>query len=157
MSANNIQDILRLGGGVFKTELAKKFDEFNLNATGRTLRSIDPQVIGNRLTIFGADHIQTVQDGRPPTKKSGNGELIAAIKEWAAAKNIKVNVYAVTKKIHKEGTRLWRGEDPRFTKPTDVLQSATEKTMTYIQKEATELLTVTAISTFVNAFKTKPT
>lgn len=153
MSVSNIQDILRLGGEVFKSELSKKFDQYNLNATGRTLRSIDPRVNGNVLTIFGADHIQTVQDGRPPTRNSGNGELIAAIKEWVAAKGININPYAVTKKIHQEGTRLWRGQDPRFKRPTDVLEVPSQRTITYIQKEATEFYTLTVTTTFVNVLK----
>lgn len=147
---NNITEILTQGGEVFKTEISKQFDKYNLNATGKTLRSINAQVNGNALTITGSDYIQALQDGRRPTSNNGNGALLTAIKEWINAKGLDLNPYAVTKKIHKEGTRLYRGTDPRFKKPTDVLSEPSRKTITYITKEATQFYTLTVKTTFVN-------
>jgi hypothetical protein len=148
--ANSIQEILELGGDVFKSEISKQFDKYNLNATGKTLNSIDPIVSGNLLTVQGSDYIQVLQDGRRPTSNNGNGELLAAIKEWIAAKGLSLNPYAVTKKIHKEGTRLYRGDDPRFKKPTDVLSEPSKKTITFIEKESTAFYTLKVTTTFVN-------
>lgn len=149
----NIQYILRLGGEVFKSELSKQFDKYNLNASGRTLRSINPVVSEKTLTIFGADYIQVVQDGRRPTPQNtqGTGELLRAIKEWVRFKGIPdAAAYPITKKIHQEGTALFRGADPRFTRPTDVLSSPTQRTITYIEKEATQYYALEVRTTIVN-------
>jgi hypothetical protein len=147
----NLQDILRLGGEVFKSELAKQFEKYNLNASGRTLRSINPVVSEKTLTVFGADHIQVVQDGRQPTRNTGNGELLRAIKEWVKFRGIPdAAAYPITKKIHQEGTALFRGTDTRFTKPTDVLSLPTQRTITYIQKEATQYYALEVRTTIVN-------
>lgn len=147
----NIQDILRLGGEVFKSELSKQFDKYKMNASGRTLRSINPVVSEKTLTIFGADYIQVVQDGRRPTKNTGTGELLRAIKEWVRFKGIPIEAaYPITKKIHQEGTALFRGTDSRFTRPTDVLSSPTKRTITYIEKEATQYYALEVRTTIVN-------
>ena len=154
--ANNLQDILRLGGELWKSEFEKKMNQYNMQASGRTVASIDPQIKGNALSIFGADHIQTVQDGRRPTRNDGNGELLAAIKEWVKYKGIPIEAaYAITKKIHKEGTLLF-ATGKSFggaTRPTDVLEVPTQKTITYIQKEATIYYSLVVRTEIVNVLK----
>lgn len=148
---NNIQDILRLGGIEFKSAITEQFEKYNLNASGRTLASITPVVSGNTLTVMGADHIQTVQDGRRPTVNTGNGALLAAIKEWVRFRGIPdAAAYPITKAIHKRGTRLYQGTDPRFKKPTDVLKEPTQRAITYIEHEAGIYYTLVVKTTFVN-------
>lgn len=152
---SNITEILTNGGEVYKSEIAKQFDKYNLNATGKTLKSIQANVVGNKLSIIGNDYVQVLQDGRRPTSNNGNGALLANIKQWIAAKGLDLNPYAVTKKIHKEGTRLYRGDDPRFKKPTDVFSLPAKKTIEYVQKEATAYYTLTIKTTFVNVLEKK--
>ncbi len=153
--ANNLQEILQSGGALWKSEFSKKMEQYKMNASGRTVRSIDPQVNGTTLTIFGADHIQVVQDGRKPTVNTGNGELLRAIKAWVKFKGIPEGAaYAITKKIHQEGTLLFNGMSyGGAKKPSDVLKEPTQKTITYIQKEATKYYSLVVRTTFVNVLE----
>jgi hypothetical protein len=154
--ASNIQDILRLGGELWKTEFEKKMNQYNMQASGRTVASIDPQINGNVLTIFGADHIQTVQDGRRPTRNEGDGVLLRAIKEWVRYKGLPIEAaYPITKKIHQQGTMLFAvGKSfGGATRPTDVLEVPTERTITYIQKEATIYYSLVVRTEIVNVLK----
>jgi hypothetical protein len=154
--ASNLQDILRLGGERWKSEFEKKMNQYNMQKSGRTVASIDPQVNGNKLSIFGADHIETVQDGRRPTRNEGDGALLRAIKEWIKYTKIPFEkAQAVTNKIHTVGTLLF-ATGKSFggaTRPTDVLEVPTEITITYIQKEATIYYSLVVRTEIVNVLK----
>jgi hypothetical protein len=69
------------------------------------------------LLIDGASYVFTVEEGRGPTKDtSGNGDLYRNILTWLVAKGIQPTkgstreqqAFAITNKIHKEGTQLFR-------------------------------------------------
>ncbi|MGI4863705.1 MAG: hypothetical protein ACRYFZ_07245 [Janthinobacterium lividum] len=83
-------------------------------ATGKTIRALRDESGAEYARLFGPAHARFLRDGRGP-----GGVNVSAIIEWVKAKRLKLNPYAVAEKISKEGTRLFRGEDPRFTKPTD--------------------------------------
>jgi hypothetical protein len=82
-----------------------------MNASGKTLASLD---IVNRPTgkdLYANESIYFMEHGRGPTKSGaaeGNPNLVEIIREWAEAKGLALNPYAVAKTIHKEGTRLFR-------------------------------------------------
>lgn len=93
-------------------DLALSFQPYPMNASGKTLQSLEvvPSETGGKL--IAADHIIFLETGRGPTSPTGpypEGEkLIDIISEWISEKGLDMNPYAVTKKIHKEGTRLYR-------------------------------------------------
>ena len=87
-------------------------------ATGRTLAAVREVVAPNLGLLLGPTHVRYLRDGRGP-----GGVSVQAIREWIAAKRLPLNPYAVAAKISAEGTRLFRGEDPRFSKPTDTFQA----------------------------------
>jgi hypothetical protein len=84
-------------------------------ATGRTAAAIRDTSGPEYAGLFGPAHLKALRDGRRP----GQRPPIEAIREWLAAKRLTLNPYAVAANIAKRGTRLFRGEDPRFRKPTD--------------------------------------
>lgn len=107
-----------------------------VKATGRTAESIHAVATDTEVEVLAARNIWAIEDGRKPTSagaKKGNPTLFEAIKEWAQAKGIVNNindpkqlgiVYAITKKIHKEG---WK---PRLQQPlTKVIQSINEESL----------------------------
>lgn len=88
------------------------------SVTGKTLSKIRSEVFPDSITIWGPPYIGALEHGRGPTKTStaSNPNLFDAIKEWALAKGIIPDtskqslglVYAITNKIHREGTLLYR-------------------------------------------------
>lgn len=83
-----------------------------MNATGRTLGSLEELPIGETGGELRAnENIIFLEDGRGPTKPgapAGNPTLLEAITEWVEAKGVGGNPYAITKTIHKHGTKLYR-------------------------------------------------
>lgn len=94
-----------------------------VKATGRTAESIHAVANDTEVEVLAARNIWAIEDGRKPTgagAKKGNPTLFEAIKEWAQVRGIITDVndrkqmgivYAITQKIHKEGTALYRGVD----------------------------------------------
>jgi hypothetical protein len=83
-------------------------------ATGKTIRALRDESGAEFARLFGPAHARFLRDGRGPGPVP-----VSAIIEWIKAKRLKLNPYAVAEKISREGTRLFRNEDPRFNKPTD--------------------------------------
>jgi hypothetical protein len=104
------REILRLHEDVVDTMQAN-----GQRATGRTIAQLRDLSGPEYAALLGPAHLKALRDGRRP----GQRPPIEAIKEWLAAKRLKLNPYAVANKIANEGTRLFRGQDPRFKKPTD--------------------------------------
>lgn len=106
-------------------------------ASGRTLASIQPEVKGNIGILWGREPFGTLETGRGPTQERANPpiRLDEIIYQWAIDKGIHIDPmpykrrpsdrwqpkyssaheralvsfsYAVAKKIHKEGTVLFR-------------------------------------------------
>jgi len=96
----------------------------NTNASSSLSQSIEPQIKGTqkgyRLTVLMQEYWFYVENGRKPTKASGNGELYRNIYEWVQNKRemqMKISqspdriaatkslAHAITNKIHKEGTQ----------------------------------------------------
>lgn len=63
-------------------------------------------------TLYAPFYAQFLEDGRGPTSPTGpyppGKKLIDVIKAWIARTGLPLNAYAVTYKIHKEGTLLYR-------------------------------------------------
>lgn len=88
-------------------------------ATGKTRDSLEYSInyVGPiiQFTLTGGKGWAFVEQGRGPTvNKSGDGALFRAIKEWAAARGVpEAAVYPITRKIHKQGTRLHVNKERR--------------------------------------------
>lgn len=89
-------------------------------ATGKTAASIHAVSDDNFVEVWGARSLGALEYGRKPTSATtaSNPTLFEAIKEWAMAKGIVSGdkkslgiVYAITQKIHKQGTLLYHGTD----------------------------------------------
>jgi hypothetical protein len=70
-------------------------------------------------------------------------------------RGLDLNPYAITNTIHKEGTQLWRGDDSRFKRPTDVLEKPSQDAIKSIQEEAGKLYALNIKTTFVNILNEK--
>ncbi len=102
----------------------------NAVATGKTLRSLAFVSSDSRLMITGGkaftgtDRLSFIESGRGQTQRSEGGKLYPAILEWVRARGIGTPktresiAYAITKKIHREGTAMWRKNKVR-----DIVQS----------------------------------
>jgi hypothetical protein len=100
-----------------------------MRASGRTMDSIHAVTTDTTLEVLALKHIGTAEYGRGPTRdgaQRGNPTLFQAITEWAKIRGIVTNindrkqmgiVYAITKKIHRDG---WK------TKLNKPLSSVTE-------------------------------
>jgi len=137
--------ILDKAGDLFLEEIARKFEQYDINATGKTLAGIKKQVTDDTLTITSDRPFPyTLQDGRGPAAQgsNSNGALLAALQEWLDAKGLDIPVWAVKNKINAEGTRLFRGDDPRFQKPTDVISAPTDAAVTLIREEVLKFVAI---------------
>lgn len=86
---------------------------FKMDASGKTIQSMQviPSNTGGKLVAGG--WIIYLENGRGPTSPTGpyqhsDDSLLDIITQWIKDKGLDLNPYAVTKKIHKEGTRLYR-------------------------------------------------
>jgi hypothetical protein len=98
-----------------RTEVVDSMQANDQRATGRTAAAIRDQSGAEYAALLGPAHLKALRDGRRP----GQRPPIEAIRGWLQAKRLQLNPYAVAANIAKRGTRLFRGEDPRFRKPTD--------------------------------------
>lgn len=103
------------------TELRQNLLRYGHKATGRTIAATREEHNETGYAIYGPRQIYYLVHGRGPTSGTGpfqnSGQsLLESIKEWIAAKGLKLNPYAVTAKIHKQGTKLYiriqRGGQP---------------------------------------------
>lgn len=83
-------------------------------ATGKTIAALRQVAGPEYAALLGPGHARFLRDGRGPGPVN-----VQAIIEWVKAKRLDLNPYAVAERISQFGTRLYRGDDNRFTKPTD--------------------------------------
>jgi predicted DNA-binding WGR domain protein len=92
-----------------------------INASGRLSNSVIYETKSKgfifQLEISAFSYIfSALQEGRGPTENDGPGDLRIRISEWVEDKKIKFDtkaererfIFFTTRKIHKEGTRLYR-------------------------------------------------
>src|SRR6056297_1318203 len=108
------EEFLNKEGSTLVSKIQANIQSAGKNATRKTSRSLKSTVIDNdkftKLTIDAAPWFFTLETGRGPTKNSAksNPSLLENIIEWSNAKGILINPYALTKKIHKKGTKLFQ-------------------------------------------------
>lgn len=94
-----------------KGEIIEQMIAKNMVASKRTIQSMQVIPSNTGAKLVAAEHIIFLEDGRGPTKPGatqGDDSLVDIIKDWINVKGLDLNPYAVAKKIHKEGTKLYR-------------------------------------------------
>ena len=111
-----LRELFEEEGQQIVSDLRASLDANKVNASGRLRKSIRAEVTDDRLLITAAGYALTAEDGRGPTKKSGDGELEKKILKWLDQKGVPIwdgytrkgQAYVIARKIHKEGTKLFR-------------------------------------------------
>lgn len=105
------QKIYRQYLDILKAKLVRKYDQLGLRASGKFERELEPEVKGNILRMWGADHSKYMEHGRD----AGGMPPIKAISDWIENKkglpqefieNKDQIKWAIAKKIAKEGIRV---------------------------------------------------
>lgn len=102
-----------------RTAILENLARFGRNATGETGRSLRVQMNAGGGTLFGRSFFSTLEVGRGPTRDftPHNPTLFQRILQWVQAKGIYPDdqrktqtslAIAITKRIHKSGTMLFR-------------------------------------------------
>ena len=107
------------------SDLVDSMKQKNAYATGKSARSLEYEASETRVIIrgggafFATDRLSRLETGRGPTSNSQGGVLYPAILEWVKAKGIagprgqESIARAITNKIHREGTSLWKRNEQR--------------------------------------------
>lgn len=100
----------------WKEDIVGNHERAGQVASGKTKNSFQVRMREDGGSIVGADYIYVLEKGRGRSKRSQGGILKNNIKSWILAKGItpsgKVNLddlaYLITRKIHEEGTQLFK-------------------------------------------------
>lgn len=138
----NLADLLNTEFTRTQQELGDSITASGQRATGRTIAALRRESAPELARLYGPAHIGALEDGsgpaRDPNAKPGRA-MIADITAWLAARGSDASPWAVAISILRKGTRLFRGEDPRFGKPTgtlrDVIQASRARLRTNLSTE----------------------
>ena len=116
-------------------ELAENIEASGQRATGKTIAALRTEASGELARLLGPAHIGVLETGSGPAKDPNakpSREMVASIREWLDARGLVSNgAYGLALYILRHGTRLYRGEDKRFSKPTgtlrDVIQASKKR------------------------------
>lgn len=132
---------------VISTELLQSFaarfiddvrDSMNasgVTASGNFNQSLMAEITPNTVVVTGAAYAGAIERGRKPTTSGGDGSLRTLIRRWIDDKGITPQgniskdslAYLITRKIHQQGTLLYRGTDYYGrTKPSKVITGVIE-------------------------------
>lgn len=95
-----------------KLNLANSIRSKGLVASGRSIQTLEVNVETKEGitegTLSGESYLFALEFGRKPTTNSQGGVLLRAIRQWLIDKGLdgKLNEYAVTAKIHREGIKV---------------------------------------------------
>lgn len=122
----------------YAIEIKRNFVDQNVNATGRTSRSIEIDADGSEGNLLAGEAIRETEEGTAP-KSEGGGISLAAAQLWIDVKPAEINVYALYNRINKKGTRLFE-EGGRTSIFTDVINNGTTEDV-FLNNIATEATT----------------
>lgn len=99
-------------------DIRQSMDVSGVTASGKFNRSLESDVTDKEVLITGLKYAGAIESGRKPSS-GGTGVLRALIRSWIDDKGIIPTggiskdslAYLITRKIHKEGTRLYNGTD----------------------------------------------
>lgn len=127
-------DILQSFAARFIQDLRESMDSSGVTASGNFNKTLKATIRPNTVVVEGERYAGAIELGRKPTSGGGNGELRKAIRSWIDDKGISPAdiskdslAYIITRKIHREGTKLYRGTDSYGrTKPSRVITGVIE-------------------------------
>ena len=127
-------DILQSFAARFIQDLRESMDSSGVTASGNFNKTLKATVTPNTVVVEGERYAGAIELGRKPTSGGGNGELRKAIRSWIDDKGISPAdiskdslAFIITRKIHREGTKLYRGTDSYGrTKPSRVITGVIE-------------------------------
>ncbi|RFP65921.1 hypothetical protein D0N36_06875 [Hymenobacter lapidiphilus] len=106
-------------------ELGENIVASGQRATGRTIAALRSESAPELGRLLGPAHIGVLEEGsapaRDPNAKPGRA-MVDDIRLWLEARGLGLNPWAVATSILRKGTRLHRGQDPRFGRPTGTLR-----------------------------------
>ncbi|RPD45496.1 hypothetical protein DNI29_19130 [Hymenobacter sediminis] len=121
----NLAQLLTQEINLAQQELGESITASGQRATGRTIARLRNESAPELARLLGPAHIGALEEGsgpaRDPEAKPGRA-MIEDIKLWLAARGSDASPWAVATSILRRGTRLFRGEDPRFARPTGTLR-----------------------------------
>jgi hypothetical protein len=99
-------------------DIRQSMDVSGVTASGKFNRSLESTVSSNEVVITGLKYAGAIESGRKPSS-GGTGILRALIRSWIDDKGIVPTggiskdslAFLITRKIHQDGTRLYRGTD----------------------------------------------
>ena len=125
-----------------RASILQNLARYNRNATGETARSLRIQLNPDGGTLFGRTFFDTLEVGRGPTinPTPHNPTLQQRILQWIEAKGVYAdnmsNVslsWAISKKIHKMGTKMFRDK-----KVQDIYSTALHEAIKNINRRLLE-------------------
>lgn len=127
-------DILQSFAARFIQDLRESMDSSGVTASGNFNKTLKAIITPNTVVVEGERYAGAIELGRKPTSGGGNGELRKAIRSWIDDKGISPAdiskdslAFIITRKIHREGTKLYRGTDSYGrTKPSRVITGVIE-------------------------------
>lgn len=102
-----------------KTARISNFGKSTVDASGELYRSIRSELTDTGFVIYAKEYAYYLEYGRGPTRNSGDGTLRDRILQWIKDKGItpregtdekayKSLAYVITRKIHREGTTIYK-------------------------------------------------
>lgn len=127
-------DILKSFAARFIQDLRESMDSSGVTASGKFNRTLEATITPNSVVVTGQRYAGAIEIGRKPTSAGGTGELRKAIRSWIDDKGINPAdiskdslAFLITRKIHREGTALYRGTDHYGrSKPSRVITGVIE-------------------------------
>jgi hypothetical protein len=116
-------------------DIRQSMDDSGVTASGKFNRSLKADITPNSLVITGSRYAGAIELGRKPTSSGGAGVLRGLIRQWIDDKGITPTgniskdslAYLITRKIHQQGTALYRGSDHYGrSKPSRVISGVLE-------------------------------
>ncbi len=130
--------------------------ENDMIVSGKTLESIKHTTTPTSLTVTSARYIGVLQDGRSAGGLTPVENLVKWIEQKGIGGSEKENIsfaWAIAKTHEKKGSRLYRGADPRFRKPTEIFEDAKAEALAVLKKDLTKYLRIELNGAIENGFK----
>ena len=128
-------DIIKSFAETYIKDVRESMDSKGVTASGNFNKSLTYTQSDRELVVEGAAYAGAIEFGRKPSGGGGSGVLRGLIRKWIDDKGItpRDNIskdslaFLITRKIHQEGTALFRGQDSYGrSKPSKVIQGVTE-------------------------------
>lgn len=156
----SLDSLFRREGDKIVDALRASYDRFGVNASGDLSRTTESKVLvaaqSISLQIIVNKYALTLEPGRGPTRNNQGGKLYPAIRKWVDDKGVGEPAkrdgiaWAITKSIHKKGTRAFPNKGPK------VLSSViNDRLIDDIVRKAADSAEITYIEQIESMFRTR--